>query len=447
VSSFAPAATRLGRLQRGRGAGGLQACRDGALAREDVLACIVADPRLDPQVESRSRYYAEIALWSAAPVAPIVRAADHGEPGSLAVEVLAELAVCGQPDARWLLDDPRGAPELRRQLVGYLRDYPAWSAKNLPLSAVADLAAALHAADDLVVDVAIYRDFWLAWAGRIGDVADAFAVAAAEEAAEQAGVPEAPGDPSAMSTSALLDFLEAHASSVIQVELAHRTSPEDRALLAWRVEHGESARLFAAADALAKMGDPRLLDLAEALFALPDEPAEPTRRFDAALRSRRAALCRYAASLPGAMVLPLARAWWHRGGYFRQAAARVMAQHAEPGDRGWLESAVLDRQMVREPLVAVDGLAALRRIGDVRTGPVFMSVYDGTGSSFVRSRALAGLCGQPTATGAAERVEEALWDCEADARELAVVHASSGRSRVRSRVRELAAHPLAGEGA
>lgn len=445
MRSTADAATRAGRLRRGRGAGFLQALREGAAAREDVLACILTDPRVDPQVESRSRYYADIALRIGVPVAAIVRAADRGDAGFLAVDVLAELAARGQPEAWRLVADPRGAPELRRQLVGYLRDHPAWSAANLPLAAVADLAFALHEADDLVVDVAIYREFWLPWVDRIDEVGSAFAAAAADAEAERADLPEPPADPASMPTAALLDFLDVHASSAIQQELAARTSADDRALLAWRVEHGASARLFAAADALAAMADPRLLDLAEELFALPDELADPARRLDPTQRSRRAALCRYAASLPGTLVLPLAREWWHRGGYFPQAAARVLARHAEPDDRGWLQDAVLDGAAVREPLVAVDGLDALRRIGDPRTVPVFAEVYVGTGSSFVRSRALAGLCGHRN-PGAEGLVEEALWDCEADARELAAVHARVDRAAVRDRLRELAADPLGVEG-
>lgn len=448
MNGLADGSTRLGCLQRGRGAGGLRALRDGRAAHDDLLSCILSDPRVDPHVESRSRYYAEVALGTGAPIAPIVRAADRGEAGFLSIDVLAELAARGHPDARRLLSDPRGAPELRRQLVGYLRDYPRWSAANLQLGAVADLAGALDEGDDLVVDVAIYREFWQPWADRIDAVASAFAAAAADAAAERADLPAAPEDPAAMSTAALLDFLDVQASSVIQRELAARTSLEDRALLAWRVEHGASARLFAAADALAAMADPRLLDLAEELFALPDELADPGRRLDPALRSRRAALCRYAASLPGRMVLPLARTWWGRGGYFVQAAARVLARHAEPADRDWLQGAVLSGLDAREPLVVVDGLDALRRIGDPHSLPVFAQVITGTASSFVRSRALAGLCDHGNDPGAAAGlVEEALWDCEAEARELAAVHASVAGGGVRERLRELAADPLAAEGA
>lgn len=445
MSILAPATTRLGQLQRGRGAGYLQAARDGAAAIDDVLRCILTDPRVDPQVESRARYYAELAMQIAVPIAPIVRAAGHPETDFAAIDVLAELAARGQPDALRLVADPRGATALRRHMVCYLRDYPSWSAANLPLAAIADLAGALQEADDLVVDVAIYPAFWRPWADRVDGVADAFAAAAADAAAERRDLPDPPADPASLPTSALLDFLDVHASGAIQAELASRTSAEDRALLAWRVEHGASARMFAAADALAAMGDPRLLDLAEVMFARADDLADPARRLGPVERSRRAALCRYVANLPGAAVLPLARGWWPRGGYFATAAARVLARHAEPADREWLESAVVAWPDDRDPLVAVDALDALCRIGDARTLPVFAAVFRGTPSSYVRSRALAGLCGHAAADGAAGLIEEALWDCEAEARELAVPHVRADRTSVRRRLQVLAADPFDAE--
>jgi hypothetical protein len=59
---LAGADTRLGKLQRGRGAGWLEAMECPAEARQDVFACVLADPRWDRQVESRSAYYAALIL-------------------------------------------------------------------------------------------------------------------------------------------------------------------------------------------------------------------------------------------------------------------------------------------------------------------------------------------------------------------------------------------------
>lgn len=441
-SGLAEPASRLGQLQRGRGAGFLQALGEPVRAADEVLRCILADPRLDPQVESRARYYAELALKLALPIEPILQAAERDGADFAAVDVLAELVLrCGGDGLGMLVR--RGATlDLQRQIIGYLRDYPVWAASHLPQAAVVDLADALRAEDDLVVDVEIYPAFWRPWSGRVDGVAEAFAAAAAQAEEERASLPPPIGDPAVMPTAALLDLLEAHASREVQAELVQRTSAGDRALLAWRVEHGTSARMFAAAEALGQMGDPRLLELAEDLFARPDDPTDVARMLGVVERSRRAALSSYVASLPATRTLALARSWWRRGGYFTTAAARILARHAEPTDRAWLEQAVLDAVEAADPHWSVDALTALGRIDDPRSLPVFAAVFEGTPSSFVRSRALVGLCAHALVEPAPKLIAEALWDCEAETRELAVQHVVADTELLRQRLRELSEDPF-----
>jgi hypothetical protein len=441
MSNHALASTRLGQLQRGTGAGFRGALADPEAARDDVLQCILRDPRADPQSESRARYYAELALQLSLPIESLVQAASSSEPDFAVVDVLAEMAARGSLELMALLADRTSSPDLRRHMVAYLRDYPAWSTAQLPLDAVSDLAAVLRDEDELVIDVDIYPDFWRPFAGRIAGVAEAFVRAEAEAAAERAALPVRPPDPATLSTSVLLDLLEEYASSEIHAQLAQRTSAEDRALLAWRVEHGSSARLFAAADALGRMGDPRLLDLAEQLFAEPDDLTDPTRMLDSVARGRRAALGRYFASLPPEQTLSLAREWWPRGGYFEIVAGRVLAQHAEAEDRTWLES-VVRRQLATGPqLVSGDAMEALLRVADPHSVPLFVDVIVQTSSSFVRSLTLAGLSLGPS-VDSARLLEDALWDCEAEARTIAMRSVAGGGALVQQRLRTLAKDPL-----
>jgi len=63
-----PADSRLGALQRGRGAGARAVLADLEAGLEDVLTCVLDDPRIDRQVEARDDYYA--ALLVAAQVDP-----------------------------------------------------------------------------------------------------------------------------------------------------------------------------------------------------------------------------------------------------------------------------------------------------------------------------------------------------------------------------------------
>jgi hypothetical protein len=90
---------RLEMLRSGRGDGYRAALN--AVALDDVIACVVDDPRWDRQVENRDEYYATLLIEMNADVQPII---DHIWDSSenadestcwLAVGVLAQMARCG----------------------------------------------------------------------------------------------------------------------------------------------------------------------------------------------------------------------------------------------------------------------------------------------------------------------------------------------------------------
>jgi hypothetical protein len=78
--TIAPSYTLLGKLQRGLGAGYLEALRiERDAAHELLLACLAEDPRHDPATESRGRYYGELCRETQielAELAALVEAAD-----------------------------------------------------------------------------------------------------------------------------------------------------------------------------------------------------------------------------------------------------------------------------------------------------------------------------------------------------------------------------------
>lgn len=439
MSDFAPYNSRLGQLQRGRGAGFLQALRAPTAARGDLLRCISRDPRIEPQLESRARYYAELALRldvSAEAIATLARGRTNP---MLQAEVLAEMAARGSDGAMRILRDPDRAPELSGGMVEYLRDYPEFAHAHLPFAAVASYAQRLGDADELIDDVDIYEEFWAPYAARLPQVANAFAESAARQALEDTQLPEPLAQPDAVSTAALLDYLEQQASSVVVAELQHRTSAEDRALLAWRAEHdGSSMRMHAAAQALGSMGDPRLLELAESWFLRPDDLTDRDNMMSPQDRQRRIALLSYFVALPPALTLPLARAWWQRGGYLRGAAGRVLAEHAEPIDRHWLEASAWQGLLGDDPLAVLAELTALQHIGDRDSLPLYLAIAARTTSAFVRSRALHGAAPFAGEVRAQVALHEALWDCEAEARQLGCEHARLGDATSRQRLGELA---------
>ena len=298
------------------------------------------------------------------------------------------------------------------------------------------------AADDLDYDVEVHAPFWQHFDRRLPAVADAFARNAALAAAEEVGKTVLP-DPVAASTQDLLDSLDTTPSATVSAELLNRRTQADRALLAWRVEHDESMpRRHAAARALGLMQDLRLLELAEAMFRREDDFADPARTLPPADRQRRTALLAYVVSLPGAVTLPLARRWWQEGGFLRSAAGRVLEMHADASDRDWLEEFVrrtIERDSGWDLIFEVD---ALVHIGDPRSLPVFQSVAERATYSWARTRALVGLAQQPLVAAAATTLREALWDCEAEARELGCRHAQRSHPDVGRRLLELATDAL-----
>src|SRR4051794_17772166 len=69
--TLAPAYTLLGKLQRGLGAGFLEAVRiERADAHALLLSCLAEDPRREPG-EARGRYYAELCLATRVPLAEL----------------------------------------------------------------------------------------------------------------------------------------------------------------------------------------------------------------------------------------------------------------------------------------------------------------------------------------------------------------------------------------
>lgn len=105
IDGAAPADSTLGMLQRGRGFGWLQSATapDGV---EMLLSCIGDDPRWDRQVESRSEYYATLALRLGIPVSRIAELLDEDEDGEwLPEQVLNDLAERGVAGAADTLRD------------------------------------------------------------------------------------------------------------------------------------------------------------------------------------------------------------------------------------------------------------------------------------------------------------------------------------------------------
>lgn len=124
--------TRRGWLQRGRGAGALALLEQaGQDAVDELIGCIVVDPRVDRQVEDRASYYAGLVSASNAPLGRIeerlqeVAGTDAPDESDawLPLGVLAELARRGDARARDILRAETLGERLRELARLYLDEH------------------------------------------------------------------------------------------------------------------------------------------------------------------------------------------------------------------------------------------------------------------------------------------------------------------------------------
>lgn len=406
--------SRLGQLQRGHGRGFRRALADGDAAHDDLLACLLADPRREPEFEARSRYYAELAAAVALPLAPLLAHAVDGRAAALVCDTLAGMWALGEPRVRAFVADDAADEPVLAGLVACLHDGHLAMPVDLPPRA---------------------RAIWLRCA-REGAQCVA-AVVRPDRATELAG----------LSTDELLelgrDARHDRRDRLLAELCARGDAPTLDRLFATLRDDVVYGRVRLAARALGLCADDRPLELAEDLFARPDDGAAPSRRMDGVTRMRRSCLVEYVMHLPPPHALAQARRWRGFGGYFDVAVGAVFREHATPADREALEAFVAGNAARDGGMAVIDELDALARLGDSRSAPLLAEVAATTPFSQARRRAVHALAMMPDAPGALAELQAALWDCEdesaADACSFLPTLDDDGRARAAT----LAACPLA----
>jgi hypothetical protein len=383
---IAPPSTRLGLLQRGRGDGFLRASRDGAAAHDDLLQCVLDDPRLDREVEARARYYAELVVATELPLAPVLAGLHRVVEPQLGHEVLAAAWRLEHGPAHSVVADECTAEPVLTGIVHCL-----WAAGWATRMQLPPRARAL----------------WLRFDLQHADSARAIApLAAASEL-------------SALSLDELLELARGPRSvrrDRLLGELCGRGDETTRERLA-AVVHEDFVyeRVLLAARALGLLGDERLLPLAEDHFAREDVFADSKRRLRGDVRMRRSCLAEYVQYLPPPMALALARDYHRRGGYFTTVAGCVFQEHATTADRDALEAAVAARRHDEGGIDVICELDALGKLADPRSAPLLAEVARDAAYSHARRRAVHALSAMPELELAQQVLREALWDCEDEA--------------------------------
>lgn len=410
--AIAPATTRLGLLQRGRGDGFLAARLAGAAAHGDLLLCLLEDPRADREEQRRARYYGELLVATGLPLEPLVAGLRDVPEGMLGHDALAAAWALGHAPTRALVAAADGDDPLLAGIVACLwGERWATPVQLPPRAAERWLSFDLQHADSTR-------------AQQRPPAATPLAALSIDE------VLELGRGPGPVRRDRLLGELCARGDEASRRRLAEVVA-DDFVL--------ERVRL--AARALGLSGDERLLPLAEDLFAREDVFAERARRLPGDLRMRRACLADYVRELPAAVALPLARAWHGRGGWFATVAGQLLEQHATAVDRAALEAFVAARSA--DPTTGCTAeLDALGRLADPASAPLLVDVARTTPDSQARWHALRALAGMAALPAAQAVLREALWDCEDAAVEVALGFARAADPVARQRHAELAVHPL-----
>ncbi|MFK7742562.1 MAG: hypothetical protein AB8H80_19785 [Planctomycetota bacterium] len=426
--------TRLGQLQRGRGRGFLDALRAGPAARDDVLQsileCIVRDPRIDAQIESRARYLTELLVALDVPIDPIVQAlrrgpdtsSGSGEPSEPQVQLGHEVLACA-----WV--------------AGH-RATRSWFAAK-PDESICAAVAGQVVGGEWARLVELPRG--------LRKPALAFLLEDADSAAVTPGMRGSirpPGPLTECSVDELLELARGKSGRELLRELCARGDEASRERMADCVRSDlVYGRVRLAAHALGTMGDERLLDLAREHFALEDEPLDAARRLSGFERMRRAALASYVRHLPEARQRQLAREWHERGDYFETVAGSLFAETADADDRMQLEAFVKERLGLGDSgWGVISELDALAHIGDPRSADLLVMVAEQAGYAHARRRALHGLALLASAGELSDAqnaaLTEALWDCEDEAAADACAFLPMLDKAARARVVDLAASPL-----
>lgn len=449
-SGLAGSGTRLGQLQRGRGAGFLAALAGGAAAVADVQAAAATDTRWDRQLESRAEYYAALLHALGADPRPLgarlveVGARPDGDPRDawLAIEVLARLA-------------DRGVAAAGAVLAGAVAGGPLWRACLDAVAAVGGEALLRRTIPTAAIHELTARTSADALAGAIGDPDDPLTAWLAEVpglrfvAARDpgdaprtfdgplgwfAGRIEVPPSPVAawMSTEELLSCAGSSPLPRLVERLDERRDGATTARLARAVHEGDPEQVRAALVALGRRGCPDFVEFAEGYLRGPGAQGDVVRD------PVRFGCLRYLEALPPALVLTRARGWFQEAPPLRLAGEHLLASHASADDLPLLhaegEAALAAGQMYR--LCSI--LEALTNVGSPRSLELLRAAYEEVPYALARRRAIEGLARLSGEVPAQAAMLEALWDCEAESRELACVHVDRALPGARARLRALA---------
>ena len=436
-------------LRQGRGAGFLAALNAGGGASDDLLDCVLHDPRWDRQIEARDAYYAQLLISTGTDIEILRRRVVGGKGDAdeaeawLTISVLAEMS-------------RRRAESARRALAEGIEVGPWWRACFDALEAAGGIALVSQVVtvdavralvarvdiDDVFDAVATVAAPWEQWATQVpaleSVVRDAQGTREVHPmsgpvawAASRLRAPRVAGELAQISTEQLL--AQGRAPGVSD-ELVRRADPEAGKLLLAAARGGPLAERRAALQTLGNHGVLDLLADAEA-FLRWESALAPSERHDHLLRQ---GYLRYLEALPPKHVLPLARRWFLESWPLSLAGERILSRHATPEDIRMLEAAGVAALGSTDMYRLCSIVEAIGVAGPDSSLALLNEIYDRAPYSHARRRVVSALRACRITGSTRERLTEALWDCEPESRELACGAADEADGAAMARVRTMA---------
>jgi hypothetical protein len=390
----------IDQLRRGRGAGYRAAL--AARSIDDVLACVLDDPRWDREIETRDDYYARLLIALDAPVDAItgfLQRDDHRDESDvwLAAGVLAEMARREHRAARDGLVAALEGPAWARCLEGLGR-YAPDVVDSRTIASLADRVGA-EQLREAITWIPVPWDRWIA------------EVPALRFPLRAAPAPDLAWTPAKGARIwAKPPVLDDNSSDAELDALARRELP----LRVW---------------ALRRLGERGCTDhvAAAAAFLASAEAAIRDREHG----SWRTGYMQYLERLPAEETLPLARSWFEQPWPLGVAGAHILARHATIDDRERIERSASEALARREMFHVCSCVDALTTIGSSASLPILIAVYEETPYAYARPRVVRALTPHVGDPAARALVVEALWDCEEGARKLACAGLAAADEPVR----------------
>lgn len=436
MSELAPADSLLGQLQRGRGAGFLWALReDPASLHPLLMACVIADPRWDRQIETRSDYYASLIIYAGLPLDAFeahLRALNETDSDLfgylLTLQTVCSLAICGHA----------GAAALLRDYVGYGEywDMAAEALANAPDTPIdlpeLDRIIGERFPDDAALDDELPilpgdREPWRSWRALNPRFERIFAGHERAAAQRKQQEEQLRARCATLSAAELLAMVDAHNDHIVASTLRDKASAADVGLLLDTFERARpllyaveragdrsqesiSALMQArvALRGLDRLAPPAAFPVLRAFFESADEPA----------RSAASAAMDTMVALPPDITLDLARAWFGAPNRRHRTIARLILEEHAPID---------DVPRVREALIAAlqrdtphssecyaicGFLEILTRFSGAGPYPESETAFEQAGYSWVRRFAAEALDASEPERFARGLALECLWDCD-----------------------------------